>query len=155
MYCCTSSVNLPRVKIHSVVTYVSWLLRANGNDTFCEKAVKYNCIWIIQITSCCVKPLESISPGFLKLKQLPNLFCSVLEPGADCPKAVPFMLLESHSSHLPSWGYCQSTACTIHLPASGAVGPSSGEGRYVWKPEGVSTWHITALRRQPKELRLF
>lgn len=41
------------------------------------------------------------------------------------------------------------------LPASGTVGASSGEGRYDWKPDRVSVWPNTALRRQPKELRLF
>lgn len=86
-----------------------------------------------------------ISSEFFKLKDLPKLFCisSLLEPGADCPKAVPFVLLERTSSHLPSRGCSQSRACTIHAPCIWGSG-SQPLGKYVWKPEGVYVaQHIT------------
>lgn len=83
MYCSTSSVYLPRVKIHSVVTCLSPLFRANGNDTFCEKALKYKHVWISQITLCYLKPLESRgTPLFFKLEAASQLLLYYLSPRA-------------------------------------------------------------------------
>lgn len=134
MHCSTSSVCLPGVKIHSVFTYISSLLRANGSDPFCEKALKYKYVWITQITSCYLEPLESWAASlFFKLKQLPDLFCiiSVLEPGADCPQAVPFMLLKVTAAIYHHEGIARVLHAQSLPPASGQWDPAVGK-------EGVS-----------------
>lgn len=157
MYCSTSSVNLPRVKIHSVVTYVSWPLSANGNDTFCEKALKYKCVWIIQITSHYLEPLESLGASlqnFLSWKIFPNSF--VLAHSRSQGQTAPRL------SHLCCWkgpaaiyhheGVARAEHARSMLPASGAVGVSRWES--MSGNQKGCMWHNTSLSRQPKELRL-